>query len=295
MGFELLSVNYLLPQRLFSLVSSVGMLGVLKRADLVALMQPSALVESASAREQSERLTAAAVRCKLLSETTVDSRELRLAVDVDRIQSVEAFRNLLQEYLLGVCVESADHFILNQVAAWYAVQNEKVLGLTKSEFERQFNGQLYSGASERKFSEQPGVTTWIVWAEFLGWGWPTPFGTVSNVRLAPDATLRIRPLLEGTIRNADKVIPFGTFMAELSNIWPELDGGILFEQCWQASRGNEVRGNRPSLMLSTALRTLHNLGELELIDRPDASETWALFPAQSHIGRVSHIRRKAVA
>ena len=115
------------------------------------------------------------------------------------------------------------------------------------------------------------------------------------MQFMPDATGRITGPTAQLLSLADDFVSVGGFLRGLMTECPELDGGILFEQCWQASRGNEVRGNRLSLMLSTALRTLHNLGTVELINRPDANETWTLFPAQSHIGRVSHIRRKAVA
>jgi hypothetical protein len=67
---------------------------------------------------------------------------------------------------------------------------------------------------------------------------------------------------------------------------------VLFERCWEASRRGEVRGNRLSLMLSTALRVLHASGEIELSYRSDSAATWTLFPAQSHIGQVTHVARK---
>jgi hypothetical protein len=85
-------------------------------------------------------------------------------------------------------------------------------------------------------------------------------------------------------------LTFAQFMERLAHICPELDGGHLFKYCWQASRGGEERGNRLSLMLSTALRTLDGLGHLRLLSQADASENWRLYPAEgSRHQQVTHI------
>jgi hypothetical protein len=54
---------------------------------------------------------------------------------------------------------------------------------------------------------------------------------------------------------------------------------------------HERRGNRLSLMLSTALRVLHEQGHIVLEKRADATETWTLFPAQTYHNQITHIRR----
>jgi hypothetical protein len=85
------------------------------------------------------------------------------------------------------------------------------------------------------------------------------------------------------------------FVASLGGLCPELDAGILFGRCWEASRGSDDRGNRLSLMVSTALRVLHASKEITLVERKDAPIAFHLFPAQSHISRVTDIRRETVA
>ena len=71
-----------------------------------------------------------------------------------------------------------------------------------------------------------------------------------------------------------------------------LDGGILFEQCMQASRPSNTGSLRLSLMLSTALRVLNDSGEISLIRQADAPDLWHLFPAEGQITEVSHIEIK---
>lgn len=89
---------------------------------------------------------------------------------------------------------------------------------------------------------------------------------------------------------------FGTFMDQLAEHCPELDGGVLFNRCWQASRGAEQRGNRLSLMLSNGLRVLHEAGAVQLDLVADAAIKWRLYPAVGHpVAQVSHIRRRRPA
>lgn len=110
-----------------------------------------------------------------------------------------------------------------------------------------------------------------------------------EIIIVPDATVRIRSLLPALF--PDKaLLPFGTFMERLAHHCPELDGGVLFRYCWQASRGAEERGRHISLMLSTALRTLHGLGVIRLEEHADALENWQLHPAEGNPHRqITHI------
>jgi hypothetical protein len=98
-----------------------------------------------------------------------------------------------------------------------------------------------------------------------------------------------------TIFLEEKSMSFGLFMERLADTCPELDGGRLFNHCWQASRGAEQRGNRMSLMLSTGLRSLHNTGVIKLSEQADALTIWRLYPAAgSSLQQVTHIQRLGV-
>ena len=115
------------------------------------------------------------------------------------------------------------------------------------------------------------------------------------MRIVPDSTLRLRPLLPELLLEIGVEVPMVVFMTNLAKRCPELDGGALFERCWSASHPGEVRGNRLSLMLSTALRVLHQNSIIEMVYRGDSALTWTLFPSQSHINRATHICRKVTA
>jgi hypothetical protein len=129
---------------------------------------------------------------------------------------------------------------------------------------------------------------WLTWASFLGWGWRMTVG--GQELLMPDAHKRLKPILPQLLSDSEE-IPFSQFTHNIANLCPELDGGSLFEKCWQASRGVEVRGNQLSLMLSTALRSLHDNKLIKLIEYADATDMWQLYPAQTHpVQRVTHIK-----
>ena len=131
---------------------------------------------------------------------------------------------------------------------------------------------------------------WLTWASFLGWGW---YMTVGKEMLMPDAHKRLIPVLPLLLPDT-KETSFSQFAEKMAEICLELDGGSLFEKCWQASRSAELRSNQLSLMLSTSLRSLHDNRKLRLISHAHATQVWQLYPAQAHpLQRLTHIQRKA--
>ena len=149
-------------------------------------------------------------------------------------------------------------------------------------------GRLEEG---RMFNETK-LNGWLTWASFLGWGWRMKVGGIDL--LIPDAHSRLKIVLSSLFPNQEEEMPIAQFADNLADTCPDLDGGILFEQCWQASRGTEIRGNQISLMLSTGLRSLHDNGQIELIHHVDSRGVWQLYPAQGHpLHRITHVRLKA--
>ena len=281
------------PHRMYAMLSAVAMLEGQSRDTVIVLAQPPEIVDN---KDTAVLVYRYLLRCGLIiADGSPQQQKTYLSDSGRQVKDWDSFRSHMQDLLLGKTEESSENFLLNQFTSWYAVQDDQVMVFSKLDLEERFHKDLYPVLSERVLAEEPGISAWRTWAEFLGFGWRMKFSQRDEMRIVPDATLRLISRLPDLLPAANDGVSFNAFMNHLSRRCPELDGGILFEHCWQASRGNEVRGNRLSLMLSTALRTLHNLREIELVNRLDAAETWTLFPAQSHIGRVSHIRRKAAA
>ena len=290
MGFEMIKDKLVVtPQRIHALVTCVHVLQEVPRETLMDLLQPDAITDN---QDTTKIIYRYARRYDLIQENQMPDHRVSLAVSPVVASDPEAFRQHMQRVLLGVTDESQDNFLLSQFAAWYAAQDERVMDYSKADFEAKFHEDLYPSAAQRVLAEQPGISAWRTWAEFLGWGWPLKFAQGEEAKIVPDATSRIRPLLPTLLPDAGVDVPFGSFVARLGASCPELDGGVLYGRCWEAGRGGEARGNRVSLMVSTALRVLNQEGAITLVDRRDVPDTWALFPAQSHITRVTHVRRE---
>ena len=294
MAYEILNNGQVTPHRLHALVRLIARLPEPSRQQIQDLLQPSVLVKNQSASEEVYR---AALQCGLIKEDAERGGRVTLATAAD-LETSEAFRRHMQRILTGVIDESRPNHLMNLFAAWYAVQNERVFQLDAQNLTDHFNDEVFPGTRERAFNttKLPG---WSTWAAYVGWGWYAKSARVlssGNVRraemLLPDATFRIATLLPQLLPDEARAIGFRIFAERLALQCPEMDGGALFERCWDASRRNEGRGNRLSLMLSTALRTLHSGGQIELIRQADAGEIWHLYPAEgAEIRQITHIRQ----
>lgn len=288
MAFEILNNSVVTPPRLHAMVRLVSRLKAPTRQDLYDLLQPIDALPKLETQEAAKGVYTAARSCSLLAE---DERAIViLQVDARSVESLGDFRRHMQQRLLGVVDDSADNYLLNIYAAWYAVQDDRVFQFTPKDFETRFNSEIFPDAEGRHFNATK-FNGWRDWAIFLGLCWSMWFAK-SEVAV-PDAHDRLEPLLPALLPDGETEVLFGSFMDMLAQHCPELDGGMLFNRCWQASRGSEQRGNRLSLMLSSGLRVLHDAGVIQLELVPDAAVKWQLYPAPTHpVPQVSHIRRR---
>lgn len=292
---EIINNNQVTPHRLHALVRLVPRLRMPDRNDLLEILQPPDLVNS---QEASGAVYRAAVNYRLIVED--ENGRVSLHPDIGKrrnIEPVDGFRTFMQKQLTGIADENADNYLLNFVTAWYAVQNERIFQYRKKdEISQNFNRDMDPRGEEELLEEgrlfnSTKLIGWLTWASFLGWGWAMTVG--GKELLMPDAHKRIIPVLPLLLLDS-KETPLSQFAERLAEICPELDGGSLFEKCWQASRGAEPRGNQLSLMLSTSLRSLHDNGKIRLIRYADSADEWQLYPAQAHpLQRVTHIQRRA--
>ncbi len=291
---EIINNNQVTPHRLHALVRLVPRLRTPNRNDLLEMLQPPDLVNS---QEASGAVYRAAINFRVIMED--ENGRVSLHPDIGKrknIESSDSFRAFMQKRLTGIADENADNYLLNFVTAWYAVQNERIFQYRKKgEISQNFNRDMDSRGEEDLLEEgrlfnPTKLNGWLTWASFLGWGWIMAAG---KEMLMPDAHKRLIPVLPLLLLDS-KETPFSHFAEQLAEICPELDGGSLFEKCWQASRSAEPRGNQLSLMLSTSLRSLHDNGKIRLIHYADSIDEWQLYPAQAHpVQRVTHIQRRA--
>lgn len=292
-----LLVGEVSPHRIHALLRLVRRLRHPKREELLELLQPSALLDNTNASRAIYNETR---RYNLIVEKADKSVVLHEDINsADKIESVEAFRSIMQKRLLGVSREKENSYQLNLLVAWYAVQDEGIFRYKKKdEISEQFNADMYprSDIESRTLGRgfNPGhLNRGFTWAAFLGWG---RLMKVGKEMLLPDAHIRLQGVLPQLLSPADGSLRFAIFAHRLAETCPELDGGVLFEKCWQATRSAENRGNRLSLMLSTGLRILHEIGDIELTRQGDATDIWRLYPAQGHpLKEITHIQLKGAS
>jgi hypothetical protein len=291
MGYEILNSSVVTPPRLHAMVRLVSRLHNPTREDIYDLLQPTKLLSKLKDQNTANDVYTAARQSGLLLED--EAKIVRLQAEAQDVEQLADFRRAMQRKLLHITDDSSNNYLLNIFNAWYAVQEERIFQLTSKDFEIRFNDEIFPGSEGRDFNTTK-YNGWRNWTVFLGLGWPMRFSGRDLV--VPDANERLLPLLDELLPDGEKIVLFSTFMEQLAEYCPELDGGRLFERCWQASRGAEKRGNRLSLMLSNALRVLHDSGAIELVSQSDAPVRWQLYAAVGHpLHQVSHIRRGRAA
>jgi hypothetical protein len=287
---EILREGIVTPQRVHALLKTVKELQHAKRESIQDILQPRILSANDGKQNTINKIITQALRFNLI---TKDEQEvLRLAPDIPKkIEDLSVYRQFLQSRFCGIDIETEDNYILNCFTAWFAVQNEKAILPKQSEtLAEYFNQQMFPSEQEdsderetRKFNSTK-YNGWLSWASFLGW--VKNYGNVT----VPDATYRLLGILSDVLNDKNK-ISITEFIARMSAVCPELDGGNLFIRAWESSRPTEEYGKKLTLMVSTALRTCEKLGYLELTTEPDASDVWQLYDAEGKI-RITHIRRR---
>lgn len=270
------------PRRLYAALHTIAALEAPAQIEVVLqLLQPPSLAKTT---DTAEGVLKVAEACGLI-ERDKDQNTVCLSIEKDAIADYERFRLTMQNILLGHTDPDNEFYLLNQFAAWYAIQNERIFQGTAEDYGIWFQKELYGG--EMRFTGSTRVNGWLTWATFLGWGWNWKRGR-STSYLIPDATRRVRPIVWQASLSKEEIIPFGDFLSTLAQSCPELDGGVIFDECWRISKGDRP-SNRLSLMLSTALRTLHQRGEITLHNIEDASQMWHLYTARGQLNTVTHI------
>jgi hypothetical protein len=274
-------------RRLWALVRLVAELGAPTRQEIIDLLQPQVLVDKSAS-------TTAAITYRVAIDTGLireyEDKTVSLGVASEKVANEVAFQDCMRGIMLGVTEKHQSNYLFNLFSAWYAVQDTRVFyDLAEQKYFPQFNTDMAAdqGTDDPRLFNDTKFNGWRKWAIFLGLGWPTKINGREIV--VPDATRRLRSALP-TLFQENTHMALGQFIESLGRYCPELDGGKLFTYCWQASRGSEIQGNRLSLMLSTALRTLDKLKIIRLEDRADALSIWQLYPAQGSVyQQLTHI------
>jgi len=257
------------------------------RKEVLDLLQPIGLVTDQSA---AKNVYIAAINCGIIEDASENM--LLLNKEAAQLESMQDFQRFMQKRVMGISEQYLPNYLFNLYSAWYIVQNERVLQFVEKDYEIRFNDELFQDVETRIFNMTK-FNGWRTWATFLGLGWSLKAGLTGREILVPCASNRLRSVLTELLPSNGQIITCSQFIERLGKCCPELDGGMLFTYCWEASRPGEHQGHNLSLALSTGLRQLHDSKEIELIRQADATDIWQLFPADGlpqHLKQVTHIR-----
>jgi hypothetical protein len=288
---EIINDALVVPRRFSVVLRLVSALPAPTKQEVSHLTQLPVILDNASGLPKnslaaSENTCKHAINYEQISES--NEKVLSLRVDHEQISTMLAFQDHMRQVLLGITAREQANFLFNLFSAWYAAQDEKVL-FSYDQCPVSFSTDMtpYFPKPDDRLFNSTKLNAWRQWAAFLGLGWEMKFG--SRMILVPDATKRVKAILPEIFHDT-KRLRFHLFIERLAELCPELDNGELFTYCWKASRGGVVRGNRLSLMLSTALRTLAASQEIQLTREADALDVWQLYPNQSSVyQQVTHI------
>jgi len=287
MAFELLNQRETTPTRVHAMLRLLARRPGLTREQIDDLVRPGVL--PVGGRNEANEVLRNTVQLGLASTGEGESSGYQLAVAQEHIEDLDAYRNTISRIALGVTDSSADHYAFNLFTAWYAVIDDEVLRRTVTDLVIDFNERVFPTAEISQMNDER-LTSWRAWAAFLGFGWMVPRG--AGRTMVPDCTGRVSGLVERRLAGEDGLIPFRAMWEHIAAACPELDGGVLFERARQTGRGGHDRGQTVSLMLSTALRSMHDGGRCRLHRLADATDTWTLFPASGQVFQaVTHISR----
>ncbi len=290
MAFEVIARLSATPNRIYAMLKLLDVLGdnAPSLELLYTLMQPNELQESKSSAEAVYGL----LRNMGLVTKAEGTEEVILITDKSFLSTYEDFRLKMQSTVLGAIQPEDSNFLLSQITAWYASYNQKVLTLRREDIERKFHEDLYpsviSQNNQARKIQDTMLLSWGLWTHFLGFG--KEYALAGGQRkLMPNAYIRIRPLLKEHFPH-DRDLTIQQFIDQLAAYCPELDGGAVYNKVYESIHRQNASHASLSLMLSTALRNFQVEGIVELIDRADSLDTRQLFPSQSYLNRVSHIR-----
>ncbi|MBQ4899858.1 hypothetical protein KB559_13490 [Paenibacillus sp. Marseille-P2973] len=253
-------VNIQTPGRLYALCKLVQYKKY-SRDELENLLQPRALNNNSN---QFKEVFALATRGQLIKET--EDKTLMLTMEVQDIHDPTQFRHALIQKIY-----SNPDLIFNKFTAWYMSRGEHSMGDKK--LAGLFFTEVSKATTQNTEYNDTNIVAWRTWAQYLGLGYN------HNGSFLPNPAMRIKEeILIKPPEFMGERVSASQFFQWIAKTFPELDGGI-YNQSFQKS----YSAQRLSFALSMGLRTLHDLGIIELQFIPDSKDVWYLHKNDLHV------------
>lgn len=188
----------------------------------------------------------------------------QLAVAPEVVQSPDQFRKFVASKAFA---RSDSSFVL--FTKWYIAKNEKVFTLSSWESRAIEAGREVAALKKISKNDMKG---WRFWAAFLG------IGYLSGTALIPNMKQRLEDVFAAKLQptfSYDEPILAKSFFAWLDQELPEVD------------LSQEI-----PMAVSTGLRTLHELGAIQMESRQDTEKVFLYYVSGDQWNTISHITVK---
>lgn len=244
------------PERVLAICRIVG-----KNIFTQEEIEERAYLSDADAKGEEEFTKSLKVASEELGLLSRSDGKFKLSVSPDVIESVENFR-----YEVAKRVFNMSNSRFFQVSKWYISKNDTVLSMGNWESK----AVAATGDGIENVTEND-MLGWRFWASFLGLGY------LSDTELIPNMYIRLRDILSndfGKDFSYGDSIPANTFFDWLFSKAPEA-------KCEDTAPLN--------LALSNGLRTLRDLGYIELVSGRDAIRRGMFIISEDKNNEISHV------
>ena len=240
-------VTEAIPARVFALYKIVASKKDITRSDLQELMEPSGIYKGTS---YFAAILNAAKEIRLVD--VQDNIVVPLA-SKDEIKTIEDMRlhiisklDLYEEEQFYKCTNAIVN-LDEKIYEYSSISDSKMLNFLSDKTGQQVTAPMARG--------------WRFWAQFLG------FGYMNGFEFLPNAYIFVKDVLKLLELEKKKEYQMDEFMT-------------LFNQYGRILSGNSKAEKYLNLALSSALRELHENGEITLKYISDQGSKWILFPSK---------------
>ena len=240
-------VTEAIPARVFALYKIVESKKGISRSGLRGLMEPKEIYEGTS---YFSAIMKAAEELKL-----VENRDnvVSLLDDIERLKTIEDFRR----YVISILPDLSDgqfwkctNVIVNmneKIYEYRAISDSDMLKYVSEKLEQTVNAPMIRG--------------WRFWSQFLG------FGLMNDMVFLPNAYVYVKDVLR--LMNLEKKQEYimSDFMAR-------------FMQYGRIMLSSSTSEKNLNIAMSSALRELHDNGEIVLKSGSDQEMKWILYPSK---------------
>jgi hypothetical protein len=267
------------PNRIQLLGRTISVEGPMSRGDLQAFIQQTD-------SNQFNNIVREAIRLDFLKED--NEHVLSLAVPEEVANVTEEFRSFCFDRLVTSVAENKDEdSSFARAVAWFL--NRPIFPqLRWGEEFRQYIDKDLQGDDFFDLTNKERAQMFGYWAQFLGFMEWSVFDGATYC--SADPTRAIEMIAKSTLKPG-AAVALGTFLSELSNKAPVLEGGVIRKEIEGRSRGRRD-GLELSQTTSLALLRLKLKGSLSL-DMASDAEAWSICVASDTPISVSHLTLSA--